>query len=261
MSIARVNLLPPEIGQRSARRRVIAAATGLLVLYAGLLVALYAVKSAEVARATRERDAAQADLSTLQARQAELAPYGELDAEVSGRNALLVWAMVFEVSSARILNELSLEFPADSSLRSLSLLIDPLAAPGAVPAPAGIAAPDGTAAPTEGAAEGAAEGTAVPITPVPAPPVPPITDAMVAARTVIGAVTYEGYSVDQYAPGVEAVLVDLDDVPGFADPYALSAQIELIGETEVTGFSGQADLTSEAYTDRFSNGLSLETSR
>lgn len=260
MSVARVNLLPPEIGQRSARRRVIAVGSGLLALYAVLLLALYLVKSSEVAQATRDRDAAQAELALLQAEEAELAPLRELDTELDDRNAVLVSALSLEVSGARILNELSLAFPANSSLRALNLAVSP---PVPVAAPVAPAAPaEGAAAPAaEGAAAPAAEGAAAPVTPeVAAPAVPLIVDPALAAQTVIGAVTYEGYSVDQYAPGVETLLEDLDEVPGLADPFALSAQAELIGETEVTGFGGQADLTAEAYTRRYERGLTLETS-
>lgn len=259
MTVARVNLLPPEIGQRSARRRVVVVVSGLLALYAVLLVALYLVKSAEVAQATRDRDSAQAVLAVLQSEAAELEPFRALDTELDERNAVLVSAMSLEVSGARILNELSLAFPANSSLRSLLMTVAPpvpVAVPVAAPVPA-----EG-AAPAEGAPAAPAEGAALPVAPVPvAPTLPLIVDPVLAARTVIGAATYDGYSVDKYAPGVETLLVDLDEVPGFADPFALSAQIELIGDTEVTGFGGQVDLTAEAYTRRYVRGLTLETLR
>lgn len=257
MSVARVNLLPPEIGQRSARRRVIAVASSLLALYAVLLLALYVVKAGQVAEARGDRDAALDQLAVLQAREAELAPFGALDQELDDRNAVLVSAMSPEVSGARVLNELSLAFPANSSLRTLTLAI----APPVVAAPV-AAVPVAPAAPAEGAAppaEGAAPLPATP--PVVAPPVALLPDPAVAEQTVIGGVIYDGYSVDRYAPGVETLVVDLDEVPGFADPFALSAQVELIGETEVTGFSGEVDLTAESYTRRYERGLTLETLR
>lgn len=252
MTVARVNLLPPEIGLRTARRRVVTVVAGLMALYAVLLVTLYLVKSAELAQATKDRDAAQTQLVVLQTEVAELAPFGLLAMELNDHNAVLVAAMSLEVSGARILNELSLAFPANSSLRALILTVSP-----PVPVPAPVAAPP----PAPGATP-AAEGEAVPVVPeVVAPVVPPTGDPALAAQTVIGVMTYEGYSVDQYAPGVETLLVDLEEVPGFSDPYALTAQAELIGEDEVTGFGGQVDLTAEAYTRRYARGLTLETLR
>jgi hypothetical protein len=254
VSVARVNLLPPEIGQRSARRRLVYAVSGLLVVYVLLLGALFAVKLGQVGEARRQRDAAQAGLVALQSQVTALAPYRQLDTDLTQRNQVLVAAMALEVSAARVLNELSLAFPASASLRTLNLTVEPPANAAAVPAAPAPAATTG-----EGGAAPSEAPSGAPVAPAPAAPATsPLPDPSAAAATVVGGVTYDGYSVDEYAPGVQTLLVNLSTVPGFADPLALSAQAELVGTTEVTGFSGVADLTGQIYTRRYERGLSLE---
>ncbi len=65
----------------------------------------------------------------------------------------------------------------------------------------------------------------------------------------------EGYSTEGYAPGVEAVLVQVDQADRIDGPYVTGAQVEELSSTEVTGFSATADIGTAAYTDRYRNGL------
>lgn len=241
-STVRVNLLPPEIAQRTRQRRLLGVVGGLLVLYVVLLAALYVVKLDRVNRARDARDTAQAELQTLQTRLVALSPFRVLEQELEQRNAVLAQAMVREVSTARLLNELALVFPASSSLRTLTLSLQP------DPAVAAVAAP-----PPPADATGAAPPTPAP-TPIPTPaPAPPDL-----TEPIIGAVTFDGYSVDEYAPGVRSVVVDLRGVPGFVEPKVVTAQIEDLEGAEVTGYVGDADIDASAYTRRYADGLPVQ---
>lgn len=74
----------------------------------------------------------------------------------------------------------------------------------------------------------------------------------------VGSITFSGYSVERYAPGVETVLLQLDDVPGFSNPYLGTAGNQERGNTIVTTFEGGVVLNREVFTNRFVNGLTEE---
>lgn len=238
MSAVRVNLLPPEVAQRARQRRIAGLVAGLLAAYLLLLGALYAVKLSQVGEARRTRDAAQSEVSRLTDQFATLQEYRTLQADRLARNDLLAAAMADEVGVARLLNELALVVPPASSLRTLALNLEQTAdvvAAAPAPAPSVSPSPGATVAPT-----------AAPI-PVPTPsPTEPAT---------IGELTYEGYTVEGYAPGVQALLAGVAQVPAVTDPFATAAQVEELGGTEVTAFTGLADVDERAYTRRYAEGL------
>lgn len=115
----KVNLLPREIAERARARRVTIGTVTLVVLFVALLGGLYALKVAEVRAAEEERETVRADVARLEAEVAQLQQYRDLAAELDARNLLLADAMATEISYARVLNDLSLAFPASSSLRTL----------------------------------------------------------------------------------------------------------------------------------------------
>lgn len=117
---AHVNLLPPEHAQRKRVERAMRLSAVGLALWLAVLGGAHWYKSGEVEAARTERDVAQAEVTTLQTRVAELEPYRQLAAELEARNTLLAFAMEEEVSWAQVLNDLSLTFPADSSLLTLT---------------------------------------------------------------------------------------------------------------------------------------------
>lgn len=204
-----VNLLPQELAQRARARRVTAATVAGVVVWVALLGGLYALKLAEVADAESQREDVRAEVARLEARVAQLEQYRELADELEARNTLLAQSMATEISYARILNDLSLAFPASSSLMTLNASVSD----------------------TAEASPGAEIGESV------------------------ANVTYTGYSVERFAPGVETVLVEFDKVPVFFNPYLVNAQLEEIGETGVTGFNGVVQLGDGSYTRRYADGL------
>lgn len=77
------------------------------------------------------------------------------------------------------------------------------------------------------------------------------------SESVAGA-TFNGYSVERYAPGVERVLVKFGEVDTFFNAYLTEAAEEERGRTEVTAFNGTFQLNDEAYTGRYAQGLPPE---
>ena len=86
------------------------------------------------------------------------------------------------------------------------------------------------------------------------PPANPNSDS-------VATVTFSGYSVERFAPGVERVLIKFDEVDTFFNPYLSEALEVPRGDTEVTTFAGTMQLTDEAYTDRYADGLPPEVGR
>lgn len=77
----------------------------------------------------------------------------------------------------------------------------------------------------------------------------------------VASASFDGYSVERYAPGVERVLVKFGDVSAFFRPYVAQANNEERSDAEVTRFNGTFQLNDEAYTGRYANGLPAEAGR
>lgn len=212
----KVNLLPREIAGARAARRTTNLTVLAVLLFALMLGGLYFFKLGEIQMAEEARDTAQADVSRLQAEIASLEQFRLLAEELEARNAILAAAMADEVSFARILNDLSLSFPASSSMRTLDLTLTEAEA-------------------TEG--------------------------GEVSFGNSVAALTYDGYSVERFAPGVETVIVEFDKVSSFFGSFIGAAQLEEIGETEITGFSGTVQMGDAALTRRYEDGLPQEAAR
>ncbi|MDP8969362.1 MAG: hypothetical protein M3N52_02440 [Actinomycetota bacterium] len=217
----RVNLLPPEVQERRRARRAAVLTAAALGAYLVLLGLVYLLKLGDVAQARQERDQAQADVARLQAQLDALEPFRRLAQQVEARNNVLAAAMATEISWSRVLNDLSLTFPPNASLLTLSA--------------------------TQPTAEDAGEtGQA--------------ESGAVALDEVVATVEFSGYSVERYAPGVERVLLRFDEVRSFFNSYLATAAAEERGTTEVTNFNGSVQLGREAYTRRFAEGLPPEAS-
>ena len=84
------------------------------------------------------------------------------------------------------------------------------------------------------------------------------TPAVAGDTDSVATVTFEGYSVERFAPGVERVLVKFAEVQTYFNPYLSQAQETPRGQTDVTAFSGTMQLTEDAYTGRYAEGLPPE---
>ncbi|WP_370325033.1 hypothetical protein [Euzebya sp.] len=64
-----------------------------------------------------------------------------------------------------------------------------------------------------------------------------------------------GYSIERYAPGVEGVLLQFDQVNGLTVTYLNTANANEIGDVGVTDFDATGLLTDEIFTGRYDEGL------
>lgn len=64
-----------------------------------------------------------------------------------------------------------------------------------------------------------------------------------------------GYSIERYAPGVEGVLLQLDQVNGLVLTYLNTAAAAEIANVAITSFDANGLLTEQIYTNRYAEGL------
>lgn len=64
-----------------------------------------------------------------------------------------------------------------------------------------------------------------------------------------------GYSIERYAPGVEGVLLQFDQVTGLVLTYLNTAAAAEIADVAVTSFDANGLMTEEIFTNRYAEGL------
>lgn len=212
----RVDLLPESIRRREQERAANVWLAAGVGVFVLLLVLVWAVEQAGVDRAVERRDLALQEVAQLQAQVDALAAFQELADDLAAGNQLLVTAMGTEIAVARVLNDVALSLPSTSSLTGLTLARE--AVPGAEPAPA--------------------------------------TDAAeVDLGESVANLLLSGYSIERFAPGVEGVLLEFDQVEGLVLTYLNTAAVADIESVEVTSFDANGLLTDRIYTGRYATGL------
>jgi Tfp pilus assembly protein PilN len=193
---------------------------GAVAAWVLVLGVVYGVKQADVNAARLARDEAQAEVTRLQGEVAELREFGELAQRLDAREALLAEAMSAEISYARLLNDLALSFPQTASLKTVAI--------------------SRSGEDADGGDSGSAD-----------------TDTSVVdfQDQAVASADFTGYSVEQFAPGIERMLLDFENVRSFFNTYLSTATDVERGNTEVTQFEASVNLTEEAYTDRYREGL------
>ena len=131
--VARVDLLPPEIGQRRAFRRLQFALAGGVAAVACLAGAAALVTSGHVSTAQEALDAEAAKTTTLQSAQQQYAEVPQVLAEVGQVQSARDTAKAYEVPLYAYLDRIATGAPADLSLTSLTIAVTG-AAPAAAPA-------------------------------------------------------------------------------------------------------------------------------
>ena len=118
--MSQVNLLPPELRQRQAVRRVtlIVATIGAGVLAA--IVAFYFLQTVRLSSAQDELRAQQQTNASLNAQIAELQPFAQQQAELAAKQALVDSLYVNEVSWSSVLLDVSRVIPDQSYLTNLT---------------------------------------------------------------------------------------------------------------------------------------------
>ncbi len=227
-----VNLLPPEIQERTKVRRLTAAlvmAGASVVVLLGLVFVLQSTRLHQV----------QEDLTTqnqqnaaLQADIDDLAQYQTLQDQVAAREVLATAALQDQVLWSGVLHDVSAVIPQHAWLTSLTGSVSVAAA---VPAVAAPAAPADQAASAEGST------AETPAAPVPPPPVDP-------ASTLIGSIQFQGATFTQ--PTVAVWLTRLELVDGWVNPWVTDSSQQQIETQDAVVFTGSVDLTLDATTDR-----------
>jgi hypothetical protein len=224
MRTAQVNLLPASVLVERQQRRVALYSLGILVAFLVGLGAVYALQISQVNDARVERDRVKREVTVLRSEVESLAKYQELLDTVDNREALLTAAMENEVSWARVLGDLALQFDRQASLIGVN------------------------AASTEPDAANPQAATT-----------PDVDAGVFDLGEPVAQIEFTGYSIDRFAPGVEDVLRRFDDAVGFYDAYLSTAGEEVRGTDEVTNFIGQVQIDDRAYTHRYDDGLPEES--
>jgi Tfp pilus assembly protein PilN len=108
-----VNLLPPEIAERKAFRKMQLRLGGLVVVAAGVVGLLYYQAAGGVGPAQDRLDAAQSQSTTLQHQIADLSNVTKTRAQYEAAQAALAKVLGSDVRWSRYLNDLSITLPAN----------------------------------------------------------------------------------------------------------------------------------------------------
>lgn len=120
-SIARVNLMPPEIEESRRFRKVQAGLGGAMVAAVAAVAALYVLGQGGVSSAQQRLDAAKAQQQTLLHQQAALQNVSQVYADVASHQAMLSTAMGQEVQWSHYLNDLALRVPDNVWLTNVAI--------------------------------------------------------------------------------------------------------------------------------------------
>jgi Tfp pilus assembly protein PilN len=220
----RVNLLPVEILEQRAIRRLAVGLAGAVAACAVLVGAGYAYAGSGEAQAHHDLSAAQVTQSRLQDQQRALAPAKMAQTQIQAAQSALAAAMGNEVLWSRYLDQLRVQRPEGVRFSSVAL------------APSGAAGSSGAtgaggATPTGGASAATTPGTAA------AAP----GSAGLATLTVVGKARSQ--------PDVAALLDRLAGIKGFTGVYLSSTSSDDKGGP-VT-FTVTATVTSDALSHRY----------
>jgi Tfp pilus assembly protein PilN len=156
-NLPRVNLLPPEIGERKRLQAVQAGVVAAVVVSLVGVGYLYTDSKHKVTTAKQQLATVTATNTALTAKLATFAPVKQLATQLAASEAMLTQAMSTEVLWSQFLADLSTTAPASTWLTQLTLsesvrpgsLANPAQAPDVIGnlAAQGFAAPQGTASP------------------------------------------------------------------------------------------------------------------
>jgi len=227
-----VNLLPPEIQERTKVRRLTAAMVMAGASVVVLLGLVFVLQSTRLSQVQEDLDAQNATNAALQSDIDDLAQYQTLQDQVAAREVLATEALQDQVLWSGVLHDVSAVIPQHAWLTSLT---GSVSAAAAVPPPAAPAAPADGAAPAEGSTE------ETPVEAVAPAPVDPAT-------TLIGAIQFQGTTFTQ--PTVAVWLTRLELVDGWVNAWVTDSSQQQIENQDAVVFTGSVDLTLDATTDR-----------
>lgn len=119
-ALPRINLLPPEIGERRRFRRIQYGLGAGVLAAVGVVAAGFVLASGAASSAQSRLDAANAESTQLQAEQAKYASVTAVYEQAAAAQAMLTEAMGQEVRYSRLLSDLSLTVPPNVWLTQLT---------------------------------------------------------------------------------------------------------------------------------------------
>jgi Tfp pilus assembly protein PilN len=123
--VTQVNLLPPEIQQRTQTRKLTVMIIGAGVVLLVLMAFLYVVTSANLSRVNEDIAAQETRNAQLNSEIAGLQEFAALQTEAQAKQALLTAAFANEVSFSGILLDLSRVIPSDAYLTTFAAQVTP----------------------------------------------------------------------------------------------------------------------------------------
>jgi Tfp pilus assembly protein PilN len=225
-ALPRVNLLPPEIAERKALRRLQAGLAAGVAATAGLVGLLYLSAGSGLEAAESELAAAQAEQATLQRRVSALSHVSQARGRIENAKTTLVTVMGGEIRWSRYLNDLSLTLPDNVWVKSMTVTGN------AAPATATAGAAAATPSPAPGSTSGSAAATPAASTAGP-----------------VATVTFTGYALSH--DDVAVWLETLAKQKGYADPYFSDSKSEMIGDKRVVTFTSTVTVTADALSKRY----------
>jgi Tfp pilus assembly protein PilN len=124
-TVARVNLLPPEIAEKASLRKAQIAMVGTGLAAVAVVGALYVQQTGNVASARKAKVAAVADQAKLTKDLAGLQHVRDTYAKVDAAKATLASAMQYEVQFSSYLHDLTLTIPDNVWLASITATVTP----------------------------------------------------------------------------------------------------------------------------------------
>ncbi len=213
-TMARVNLLPPEVAEVRRFRRVQYGLGGAVLAAIGVVILLLVLALGSVSSAQQQLDKTNAEQTQLQGRLTKFNGVRQVYAQVASGDTQLRSALSGEVQLSHYLNDLSLTVPENVWLTNLSVTLESGAGAGA------------------GSAAGAGAGVGGAV-----------------ARPGIGTLTAAGSA---FAHGdVANWLETLGRQKGFADAYLSTSTEALIGQRRTVTFSSSATVTAAALSHRY----------
>ncbi len=228
----RANLLPPEIAERAALRRMQALLAAAVIACGGIVGALYVTTANDRAPAKAALAQAQSEQQTLAAEKAVLAPAQAAHQQVLAAKKSLVAAMGSEVLWSGQLDTLRSRLPDGVRLRTLTVTgIDPTTGAASSAAVQLPAAPAGSgAAASSTAASGSSSTTG----------------------SYIASVSMSGVALDNNA--VANWLDTLAGMPGWGNVYLTNTTANAGTSSATVSYSITANITPAALSHRYTNG-------
>ncbi|MFU8840026.1 MAG: hypothetical protein ACNA8R_04815 [Nitriliruptoraceae bacterium] len=85
-----------------------------------------------------------------------------------------------------------------------------------------------------------------------------LTPPSVEAGPAVGSLTLAGQTLTSHAPGVEAILIELDKISTFGELYLNSSTLDTEREDPIATYSVSGVVRADARTDRYAEGLPEE---